>query len=309
MRNRPSRVVRLRLEQRDVARDSEESEYGEIGGNGREEEREEVGGRCRGVKIRRGGELGDFGSGESEDLVDVFEFVGVAGERKVDEGDEEGGNVLEGKVRSGLNKKDETSSVRLSIPLSKMSKGNERETDLDKLDDLMPEDLEELDVLWNSSKFSDRLLSLVDFLPLALVELLAIRICLAVLFLLPIFRALSSLLTVLLCFTTTPNSSLSLLRSLLLPILLSLPSADPRPSDLLRQTLGGLLLSFLLLFGRLILGFASGVRGESIDEGDDNLLDVDPRVEKGCGGEERREGEEVELVGEDLKRRPKLLDQ
>jgi hypothetical protein len=111
MRDRPSRVVRLRLEQGNVARDGEKGEDGEVGVDRGEQEGEQVGRSGWGVEIRGGRELGDLGSGEGEDLVDVFELIRVAGEGEVDQGDEESGDVLEGEVRSGLGKREQTSSA------------------------------------------------------------------------------------------------------------------------------------------------------------------------------------------------------
>jgi hypothetical protein len=170
----------------------------------------------------------------------------------------------------------------------------ERLTHLDKLDDLMPENLEQLDVLWDPSELPDGLVSLLKLLALALIELLPIRISLAIL-VLSALSILSDILSV-----PSPYPSLSLLWLLLLLILLTLPTTNPHSSDFLRQTLSSLLLALLLLLGRLVLGFPSGVRGQSVDEGDDDLLDVDARVEEGSGGKEGGEGEEMELVGEDL---------
>jgi hypothetical protein len=112
MRDRPSRVVRLRLEQGNVARDGEKGEDGEVGVDRGEQEGEQVGRSGWGVEIRGGRELGDLGSGEGEDLVDVFELIRVAGEGEVDQGDEESGDVLEGEVRSGLGKREQTSSAQ-----------------------------------------------------------------------------------------------------------------------------------------------------------------------------------------------------
>jgi hypothetical protein len=177
-------------------------------------------------------------------------------------------------------------------------KVRERLTHLDKLDDLMPENLEQLDVLWDPSELPDGLVSLLKLLALALIELLPIRISLAIL-VLSALSILSDILTILLS-VPSPYPSLSLLWLLLLLILLTLPTTNPHSSDFLRQTLSSLLLALLLLLGRLVLGFPSGVRGQSVDEGDDDLLDVDARVEEGSGGKEGGEGEEMELVGEDL---------
>jgi hypothetical protein len=70
--------------------------------------------------------------------------------------------------------------------------------------------------------------------------------------------------------------------------------------DLPDETLRRILLLTLTLLGRLVLGFSSGVCGETVDQSDDNRLDGDFRVELGDGGQEWREGTQVEFVREDL---------
>ena len=57
--------------------------------------------------------------GKAEHLVDIVDAVRVARQRKVDERDKEGGDVLDGEVRACL----------------------------DELDDLVPKDLKQLDIL------------------------------------------------------------------------------------------------------------------------------------------------------------------
>ena len=70
--------------------------------------------------------------------------------------------------------------------------------------------------------------------------------------------------------------------------------------DLLGQTTGGGLLLPFRLLGILVLGLACCVGGLTVDERNDNLLDVDFGVQlRGCG-EEGAESVEVELVREDL---------
>lgn len=78
----------------------------------------------------------------------------------------------------------------------------------------------------------------------------------------------------------------------------------PRIASLLdflgESTSGGLLLSLRLL-GVLVLRFARRIGCEAVNKRNDNLLDVDFRVQL-CGcGEERAESVEVEFVGEHLK--------
>jgi hypothetical protein len=50
----------------------------------------------------------------------------------------------------------------------------------------------------------------------------------------------------------------------------------------------------------LALCFAGGIRSETIDEGNDDLFDVDFRVELGCCRKERSECVEMEFIRENL---------
>jgi hypothetical protein len=71
--------------------------------------------------------------------------------------------------------------------------------------------------------------------------------------------------------------------------------------DFFSQTTGS---RIFLPFGLLrifTLRFARGVGGETVDEGNDNLLDVDFRVQLGCGRKERAEGVEMEFIRKNLK--------
>lgn len=70
--------------------------------------------------------------------------------------------------------------------------------------------------------------------------------------------------------------------------------------DFLRETLGSgffLSLGFLRIFA---LSFAGSICCESVNESNDNLLDIDFRVKLGGGGEERAKGVKVEFICEDL---------
>lgn len=75
---------------------------------------------------------------------------------------------------------------------------------------------------------------------------------------------------------------------------------QPNLLDALRETFRSLFLLALLLLGVLVLGFSGGVRGQSVDKRNDDLLDVHTRVKLCHLRQERRERVQVELIGEHL---------
>lgn len=231
-----------------------------------------------------------FARRKCQDLIDVFQSIRVTAQAEIDQRHQERRDVLNAQIRSGLRR------VR-------PKRQRLRRTHPDELNDLLPEDLEKLDVLGNPAELFHGAL-----LALALVERRRQRrpvFFLAIAFTSSIRGSRSSAILGL-CLALTlrrRRRRRGRRRPDLIPSTGDLASAllaRPRSPHPLHQPARCLLLPLASFLRVLILRLARGIRREPIDERNHDLLDVDARMEGGGGGEKRPEGVQVEVVGEDL---------
>ena len=156
--------------------------------------------------------------------------------------------------------------------MSDMIPSVSRSTHLDKLDDLLPKDFKQLDVLGYTAKLFHGCVLLFLFLAFSL-------------FRDPVYHAaLKGRVNVLLRLFYRAGPRILALCLFSGRLMVSLIGPLPRQANLFRQSFCSSFFLPLRLFWVLALCFARSIGSQSIDEGNDDKFDVDFGVKLGRGG-------------------------